>query len=676
MESNTSDNNNSIQASSSSTETNKKRNNNRRRYNNNKREKKEEKSRQHQKKKEPLKSFIKKKLTTNPEEVNADEEGEVCFICTRPIDYYAVAPCDHRTCHLCTLRLRVLYKTNNCAYCKMEAKQVIFTNVGEKPYEDYKPEDTPFYDKKYGIKFETKDMYKEMKAILQYNCPEQDCEEAFENWTELKRHVKKAHERLCCDLCLRNKKIFSHEHTLYTQAQIQKHYREGDASFNKDDETGFTGHPECVFCRTRFYGADELFEHCRDKHEQCHLCVRRGIQHQYYANYDSLEKHFKKEHYLCPYQECLNNKFVVFDSDIDLKAHEVKEHGNLLSRQQRAKQSEARRVDVNLSYAGSPHQQQRSNNSSRNSNPVNLASAEEFPNIDGSTTTNNVTALLASRLASTVITPQEEWPMLGEENNSNVASGRSSPIIHNHESDTVIVSRHAAALDRIADIFKNVEKVIKFRQLVTGFTSLSTNTATFVNSVYDLCDKDAGMAAKVLTGAKDLIDNQSLKSDMIRTWNQKKNSSSPLREDENDGSHASNVLVVNLDNQRSQQQKRKNNPGYWDKVASAAINASSSSSSRTYHSTPWSGASSSRTNSENDLQALFPALPSSAASSSRRVAINSMIRRTNNTNAWGGEPSSISNNPNDSELSDNNDTINNRKKKGKKGKQVLFRVGL
>ncbi|KAI9475665.1 MAG: hypothetical protein EXX96DRAFT_486815 [Benjaminiella poitrasii] len=529
---------NTAQASSSSTESNnKKRNNNNRRRNNNKRDQdkssrpanttvdgdnegsttKKKIPKTPKKKKEPLKGFIKKKIIDEP----SNDDDEVCFICTRPIDYYAVAPCDHRTCHLCTLRLRVLYKTINCAYCKVEAKQVIFTADGEKPYADYQRNETPFQDRKYGIRFETEAMHQEMKLLLQHNCPEQDCEMAFENWNELKRHVKTMHDRLCCDLCLRNKKIFSHEHTLYTSQQLQKHYREGDASFNKEDETGFTGHPECVFCKTRFYGADELFEHCRDKHEQCHLCVRNGIQHQYYANYDSLEKHFKKEHYLCPYQECLNNKFVVFDSDIDLKAHEVKEHTNGLARHQRAKQSEARRVDVNLNYTGAPQQQQRQQKRANQRNPLNLASAEEFPSIDGS---SNVASLLASRLTLTPEPPQEEWPMLGEEPAS-TSSGRSSPAIQQpqRESDTGIVSRQAAALDRIGDLFRNVEKVIKFRQLTTQFTSLSTSTTTFVNGVYELCDKDAGMAAKVLMNAKDLIDNRALRADMVRIWNEKKN---------------------------------------------------------------------------------------------------------------------------------------------------------
>lgn len=75
---------------------------------------------------------------------------------------------------------------------------------------------------------------------------------------------------------------------MYSWHQLQKHIRVGDKALNKDDDTGFKGHPECHFCKINFYGNDELFEHCRDKHEQCHICVREGVRHQYYENYNSL----------------------------------------------------------------------------------------------------------------------------------------------------------------------------------------------------------------------------------------------------------------------------------------------------------------------------------------------------------------------------------------------------
>ena len=49
----------------------------------------------------------------------ADEvEAEVCFICASPVVHNSVAPCNHRTCHICALRMRALYKTKDCAHCR------------------------------------------------------------------------------------------------------------------------------------------------------------------------------------------------------------------------------------------------------------------------------------------------------------------------------------------------------------------------------------------------------------------------------------------------------------------------------------------------------------------------------------------------------------------------------
>lgn len=48
-----------------------------------------------------------------------DEEAELCFICASPVVHSSVAPCNHRTCHICALRLRALYKTRACAHCRV-----------------------------------------------------------------------------------------------------------------------------------------------------------------------------------------------------------------------------------------------------------------------------------------------------------------------------------------------------------------------------------------------------------------------------------------------------------------------------------------------------------------------------------------------------------------------------
>ena len=172
---------------------------------------------------------------------------------------------------------------------------MIFTKDAEKPFQSYSEKDAPLVDKKLGLRFEDKQVQQDTMLLLQYNCPDPDCDVACDGgWAELKRHVRKTHERTLCDLCTRHKKIFVHEHTLFTYPQLQKHIKSGDKSFNPNDDTGFKGHPECFFCKVNFYDDDALFEHCRDKHEQCHICVRQGVKHEYYADYDRLVRSAEK----------------------------------------------------------------------------------------------------------------------------------------------------------------------------------------------------------------------------------------------------------------------------------------------------------------------------------------------------------------------------------------------
>ena len=61
------------------------------------------------------------------------------------------------------------------------------------------------------------------------------------------------------------------------------------------------------------------------------------------------EDHFRDDHHLCPHQNCLEKKFVVFTSEIDLKRHFASEHGGDMSRAQRR---EAFSVPVQIQYRG------------------------------------------------------------------------------------------------------------------------------------------------------------------------------------------------------------------------------------------------------------------------------------------------------------------------------------
>ena len=140
--------------------------------------------------------------------------------------------------------------------------------------------------------------------------------------------MKTTHKKRMCDLCTRNKKVFTHEHELFSDKDLEKHMRRGDDQPGAADQTGFKGHPLCGFCGERFYDDDKLYEHCRMKHERCFLCDRRDSRApHYYRDYNALEEHFRKDHYLCKDKECMEKKFVVFESEMDLQAHQISEHG-------------------------------------------------------------------------------------------------------------------------------------------------------------------------------------------------------------------------------------------------------------------------------------------------------------------------------------------------------------
>ncbi|KAI9640903.1 hypothetical protein NHQ30_010744 [Ciborinia camelliae] len=307
-------------------------------------------------------STQKKLPKTDGETKGADGEpveAEVCFICASDVEHNAVAPCNHRTCHICALRMRALYKTKDCVHCRTPSPFVIFTDNATKNYEDFSEKDISNTDPNIGIRYESNDIQEDTLLLLRYNCPDPTCDTACRGWPDLHRHVRSIHQKKMCDLCTRHKKVFTHEHELFADKELEKHMRKGDDNPGALDQTGFKGHPLCSFCGQRFYGDDELFLHCRDKHERCHVCDRlsNNGQPHYYVDYNSLSQHFRKDHFPCNEPECLEQKLIFFATEMDLKAHQLDVHGSTLSKDVRR---DARTVDISTFEYRQPYVQERS----------------------------------------------------------------------------------------------------------------------------------------------------------------------------------------------------------------------------------------------------------------------------------------------------------------------------
>lgn len=143
----------------------------------------------------------------------------------------------------------------------------------------------------------------------------------------LQNHLRQKHHLTLCDLCVEFKRDFVALLPRFTPAQLRVHLSKGDGS-----ESGFKGHPLCEFCRPkRFYDLTQLHMHLQKEHYKCHVCDKQGLVDQYFRNYDTLEHHFDRQHFLCKDPQCLAARFVVFENEIDLRAHELSVHGGTSS---------------------------------------------------------------------------------------------------------------------------------------------------------------------------------------------------------------------------------------------------------------------------------------------------------------------------------------------------------
>jgi hypothetical protein len=456
--------------------------------------------------------------------------------------------------------LRALYKTKTCAHCRTHADHVIFTDDPTKLFEEFPS--GPLYksDDNLGIRFENAEIFEDSVLLLRYNCPDSDCDVACLGWPDLHRHVKTVHQKVMCDLCTRNKKVFTHEHELFTYKELQKHQRFGDDNPGSIDQSGFRGHPECGFCRLRFYGDDELYTHCRDKHERCHICDRQneGRQQQYFVDYNSLEVHFRKDHFLCPDRECLEKKFVVFDSEMDLKAHQLEAHPQGLSKDARR---DARRVDLSGFQVRQSHEQEmgggregrgRGRGRDPNSEPLPQSSAQPLrrdelayqrqmaiqnvQTVSGRTFGGQLTAMETyaarppqrseepSTITATVPRNANTSTLTSNMNSLGLDTGAerqsSAGSIPRTPQEQARLLRHNAVTERATNMLRNdATKLAEFRSKVSAFRNSKISAAGLIEGFFSLFDTSSVELGKLVKELAEIFEIPGKRDELLKAWN-------------------------------------------------------------------------------------------------------------------------------------------------------------
>lgn len=422
---------------------------------------------------------------------------------------------------------------------------MIFTDNAESRFEEFNDNAFVKIDENLGIKYEKDIIFEDTILLLRYNCPDKDCDVACLGWPDLHRHVKTKHGKMMCDLCTRNKKVFTHEHELFTYGELRKHEKFGDDDPGAIDQSGFKGHPECGFCKQRFYGDDELYTHCREQHERCHICDRRsgGRNPQYYRNYQELEQHFAADHFVCLDAECQANKTNVFESEMDLKAHQLAEHPNGLSKDARR---DARLVNLSGFDIRTPYQpQRRGGRESRgtgrgrdpNADPLPISSAQSLGRAElafqrqlaiqssQSITSRNFGGQLTQGppTARPVPAPSHPSPTLPAaiENLSLESPAATANANANATpQEQARASRHQAVTSRATNLLNNDKsKLSQFRTHVSSYRSGTSSATDLIDSFFSLFDCPSTELGKLIRELADLYEDESKRQSLLQAWN-------------------------------------------------------------------------------------------------------------------------------------------------------------
>ena len=418
---------------------------------------------------------------------------------------------------------------------------MIFTDDAEKHYQDFRDEDFVNSDENLGIKYEKDIIREDTLLLLRYNCPDKDCDVACFGWPDLHRHVRGKHGKQMCDLCTRNKKVFTHEHELFSFGELRRHEKFGDDNPGAVDQSGFKGHPECGFCRQRFYGDDELYTHCREKHERCHICDRRngGRNPQYYLNYQELEKHFADVHFVCLDAECQANKTNVFESEMDLKAHQLAEHPNGLTKDARR---DARLVNLSGFDVRTPYQPERPRRGAGrgrdpNAEPLPMSSAQPHSRAEvafqrqmaiqssQSLTPRTFGGQLTQSAPSPRPTPsqpgrpaQNHQPLI--DTSTPAAPDLSSLNISTDPQSQARNARHTAVTARATSLLKNDgPKLSQFRTNISAYRSGTLSAPAMIDAFFSLFDCSSSDLGILIRELADLYEDDAKRQALLNAWN-------------------------------------------------------------------------------------------------------------------------------------------------------------
>lgn len=261
---------------------------------------------------------------------------------------------------------------------------------------------------------------------------------------------------------------------------------------------------------------------------------------------------------MCADQECLEKKFVVFESELDLKAHQLQTHPNGLSKDARR---DARLVDISGFDYRTPYQNPRAGRRERQGGRGRDPNTEALPQstaqplrrdelayqrqmaiqsaqsvaprtFGGQLTPATASAArpnsrqgLETVTASHSHTEDPSFPAMDSLNlnPSNASPQPSSSPVPTHAVTPQEQARrlhHASVMDRASTLLKHdPAKIASFRNAVSSYRSSTLSAAQLIDNFFSLFDVSASDLGKLIKELADIYENEAKQKDLLKAWN-------------------------------------------------------------------------------------------------------------------------------------------------------------
>ena len=279
-----------------------------------------------------------------------------------------------------------------------------------------------------------------------------------------------------------------------------------------------------------------------------------------------LEVHFRKDHFLCPDRECMEKKFVVFDSELDIKAHQLEVHPNGLTKDALR---DARRIDISGFQFRDSHEQEaggrrdgrghgreggRGRGGGRgrdpNAEPLPASSAQPMSRAELAyqrqrelqSGPSAASRAFGGQLTSTP-TPTEAFaarapPSAAEPSTvkatrpttslaRNVANGfdrmsltpQTTNAAPQTPQDQARLQRHTAVTERASNMLRNDQaKLQEFRSQISAFRNSKVSATKLIEGFFALFDTSSAELGKLVKELADIFEVQTKREDLLKAW--------------------------------------------------------------------------------------------------------------------------------------------------------------